>query len=303
MLQTTTPLADRLDPAKLRFVDVDGIRTRYYEDGAGEPLVIFHGGQFGSLYSLDCWSLNFDGLAERFHVYAVDKLGQGYTDPPLCDEDYTLGGLIRHEQGVLDALGIDAAHLMGHSRGALLATRLVLAKPERARTLVIVDSDSTAPRLPDVVPGTFYAEIAERTPPGPPTLATVRLEPDAQAYSPEQVTDDFLARMLEIAQLLPLQEAQERMKTLAETHWLPSLEAQREATLRTIDEVGLPVPTLVVWGFNDRSAPLRVGQALFQRICARTAHAEMHILNHAGHYSFREQPAAFNRLLAGFCLA
>ena len=63
-----------------------------------------------------------------------------------------------------------------------------------------------------------------------------------------------------------------------------------------------PVPTLVVWGFDDPSARLPVGQHLFERICARTPQAELHVLNRAGHCSFREQPRAFNRLVTDFCL-
>ena len=79
MDQASSAVVDTLDSQKIRFVDVDGIRTRYYEDGAGEPLVLFHGGHFGEWYSLDCWSLNLADLAKHFHVYAVDKLGQGST--------------------------------------------------------------------------------------------------------------------------------------------------------------------------------------------------------------------------------
>ena len=61
-----------------KFVDVDGVRTRYYERGAGPVVVLFHGGHFGShdaADSADDWSLNFDGLAHWFHVYAIDKIG------------------------------------------------------------------------------------------------------------------------------------------------------------------------------------------------------------------------------------
>ena len=64
-----------------KFIDVSGIRTRYFEKGEGDPLVLFHGGEFGYKASSDCaddWDLNFDGLSKWFHVYAVDKLGQGY---------------------------------------------------------------------------------------------------------------------------------------------------------------------------------------------------------------------------------
>ena len=68
-----------------KFVDVDGIRTRYFDKGDGPVVVLFHGGHFGSNDAADCaedWGLNFDGLAKWFHVYAVDKIGQGQTDNP-----------------------------------------------------------------------------------------------------------------------------------------------------------------------------------------------------------------------------
>jgi pimeloyl-ACP methyl ester carboxylesterase len=43
---------------------------------------VIHGGDFASLYSLDCWSLKFESLAKTFRVIAYDKLGQGLTDNP-----------------------------------------------------------------------------------------------------------------------------------------------------------------------------------------------------------------------------
>jgi hypothetical protein len=73
MARAASTVTDTLDTTKIHWVDVDGVRTRYYEDGRGEPLVLVHGDHFGFIDSLDCWSLNFDGLAERFHVYALDN--------------------------------------------------------------------------------------------------------------------------------------------------------------------------------------------------------------------------------------
>ena len=43
MADRYSPLVDTLDRQKIKFVDVNGVRTRYYEDGAGEPLVLIHG--------------------------------------------------------------------------------------------------------------------------------------------------------------------------------------------------------------------------------------------------------------------
>ena len=54
-----------MDFSQAKFVDVDGIRTRYFDAGEGELVVLFHGGNFGSAHGADCaadWNLNFDGL-------------------------------------------------------------------------------------------------------------------------------------------------------------------------------------------------------------------------------------------------
>ena len=83
---------------------------------------------------------------------------------------------------------------------------------------------------------------------------------------------------------------------------MPSIEPVRAQTLTDIDDRGLPVPTLVVWGADDPSAPLPLAHALHERIAATTPEADLHVLGSAGHYCFRERPAAFERTLAGFCL-
>jgi 2-hydroxy-6-oxonona-2,4-dienedioate hydrolase len=302
MAEAIAPASDRLDPTRIRFVDIDGIHTRYYEDGSGEPLVLIHGGQFGSGYSLDTWSLVLPALAQHFHVYALDKLGQGYTDNPR-DEAYTFETLFEHTHGFLRSLDLREAHLVGHSRGGLLITRLAQEHTGLAKSLVIVDSNTLAPEDPSFPSGAFYAEIAQRTPPGPPTPETVRLEPDAQSFSRRHVTDDFVGRLLAIARLPKSQEADERMKTLANNAWYPSLNRARAEALRQIDGSGMPAPTLVVWGMNDASAPLRIhGVPLFERIAAKTPRAELHVVNETGHYVMREQPAAFVRTVPSFCL-
>ena len=62
---------------KIKYVDVNGIRTRYLEAGTGEPLLLVHGGGFGRCYnaSANDWDLNIDGFAKSFHVFAIDKIG------------------------------------------------------------------------------------------------------------------------------------------------------------------------------------------------------------------------------------
>jgi 2-hydroxy-6-oxonona-2,4-dienedioate hydrolase len=304
MTDAAASVRDGLDQAKIRYTDVDGVRTRYYEDGAGEPLVLMSGGEFfGALYSLDAWSLNLPELSRHFHVFAIDKLGQGYTDNPRSETDYTFDALLQHTYGLLRAFGITGGvHLAGHSRGALLAAALTLAHPELVESTIIVDSSTLAPDDPRYPGMAFYTELEKRIPPGPPTRQTVRVEADAQAYWKDQVTDDFVERLYQIALLPQRQASQQCRDRVAPNIWMPSLDRQKQETLRLIAEKGLPTRTLMIWGFNDRSAPLPLGLELFTRISQKTPRAEMHLLNGAGHYSYRDQHQAFNRVLTSFCL-
>ena len=135
-------------PSKVmeKYVDVDGIRTRYFEAGSGENLVLVQGGSIGSMsYTADMWDLNMEGLGQHAHVWAPDKLGCGYTDNPRSDSDYTMEGT-------------DSTHLRFHARcgyqeglsggalqRALPVARIAVDHPEMVQSLIILDSRTLAP--------------------------------------------------------------------------------------------------------------------------------------------------------------
>ncbi len=297
---------DFLDQSKLQFVDVDGVRTRYYEAGAGEPLVLLHGGNFGFLDSLDTWSLNFEGLAKHFRVLAVDKPGEGFTGNPADDRDYTQDFTLKHTLGWLDVLGISQAHIAGHSRGGLLAAQVALAREDMARTLVLVNTATLAPdpEDPSLHSSVFYASVGVHEHEGEWTREDALVEPIANSYSQDHITDEYIERYLEITRLATFQEAETKMREgLVGSVFMPNLNRVRADTLAAIDERGLPCRTLVIWSANDRSAPLReVGLRLYERIVAKTPEAELCVLNHAGHYTYREHPDRFNAIVTSFCL-
>jgi 2-hydroxy-6-oxonona-2,4-dienedioate hydrolase len=291
--------SDQLDPRNLRVVDVAGIRTRYYDAGVGETVVLVHGGQFGALYSLDAWSLNLEPLERDFRVVAFDRLGQGHTDNPRRAADYRFERVMDHCHALLDQLGLDGIHLVGHSRGAMVAARIAIERPDRVRTLTLVDAGAVAPFDPALPVGQFYAPLEHPRLWRRPDRETVVAEPQAQAFESGWVTDDFVERMLTIARL-PKTKAARRTLEAQKAGWAPGLERYREVTLDLIDRAGLPVPTLVLWGYNDRSAPRHSGLRLFERICVKTPDATLVMLNGAGHYCYRDRPAAFNAALSTF---
>ena len=281
-----------------KFVDVNGIKTRYFEGGSGETLVLVHGGHFGSYYNAYHWSRNFDHLCARFHVYALDKLGQGFTDNPKSDADYTMGAVIEHLYGFLRAAGIQRATLLGHSRGALPVTRIAVDHPEMAQALIILDSNTLAPDDPST-PVNFYLKLEEGAPPTPDKEFVSR-EPIANSFSREHITADFVEEMLKIALLPKTLEVRNKMARLLGAQFLPDVKKRKYDTLDLVKSGRLKAPTMIVWGFDDPSAPLKLGFDLLQITGPVVGQTRFHVFNHAGHYLFREHPLELNRLITDF---
>jgi pimeloyl-ACP methyl ester carboxylesterase len=203
-----------------------------------------------------------------------------------------------HAATVLREIVGRPAHVVGHSRGGAVAARLAIEHPDMVRTLTVVDSGSMAPLDPAVPVGRFYSSFERMIDVG--GAEGVRAEPDAQAIDPSWITDDFVARMVAIANRPETESIRARFAAAELEFWRPSLERSRSDTLRRIDTAGLPVPVLVLWGYADRSAPRHLGHRLFERIAAKTDVAAFGMVNHAGHYLFRDRPRWFASELTAF---
>src|SRR5690349_3801336 len=107
------PAEANLGGLKAKFIDAGGIRTRYYDEGSGDPMVLVHGTGFSGVASANTWTLNIPGLSARFHVYAPDKLASGLTDNPKSDDDLNIRGEVNHLYQFVQALGLKRFHLVG----------------------------------------------------------------------------------------------------------------------------------------------------------------------------------------------
>ena len=130
-----SPPAPGSPPASLeaRYETVDGHRLRYVRAGAGPAVVLVHG--FGS--SLYTWKDVIPALAARHDVVALDLPGFGQSDQPadLSFEDFPRAVL-----GLMDALGIERAALVGNSMGGATAAVVAAEHPERVSALVLIDA-------------------------------------------------------------------------------------------------------------------------------------------------------------------
>ncbi|HEX2154052.1 MAG TPA: alpha/beta hydrolase [Acidimicrobiia bacterium] len=278
-----------------QYVEVNGARTRYFSAGEGEPLVLVHGGHYGVRGSAEDWELNFDRLAERHRVVAFDKLGMGFTDNPASDDDYTIEGHASHLKGLLDALQLDNVHLVGHSRGGYPVTRVALDHPGRVATLTIVSSSSvTNPFNPVYAEWRRRAESMEER-------EAVRYLIAANSYSDDHITESMVDAGVEIGRLEQFAEAKARMADGLYDSFKADMLERLDRIKTEIADGSLSVPTLLMWGFNDPSATMdRCGKPAIDQFFPVVEECEMHILNRAGHYCFREQPDAFVDTLLGF---
>ena len=117
-----------------RYVDVGTVKTRYWDEGQGSPLVLVHG--FGD--SVSTWSRVIGPLAEHHRVVALDVLGAGRTDKPK--EAMPFSRLARFVHDFMDALEIERANVLGQSMGGAIVLDLAIQWPEKVDKLVLVDS-------------------------------------------------------------------------------------------------------------------------------------------------------------------
>lgn len=151
-------------------VDAGGDRLHYVGRGTGEPVLLIHGA-FGSGAGLLQTEFGH-GLAARSRVIAPDSLGHGDSDAPSDSSRY--GPRRRADQlaAVLDAVGIERAHVVGYSMGGWMASALATFHPERIASLAIGGWDVAGGMytpaviwgLPEITYETLVAMVRETRP-------------------------------------------------------------------------------------------------------------------------------------------
>jgi pimeloyl-ACP methyl ester carboxylesterase len=119
----------------MRKVLVNGVNLHYEQQGTGSDVILVH----GIANNLSYWLLTImHGLSKHHRVTIFDLRGHGLSE--LTPTGYTTGDLADDLRGLMDGLGIERAHLYGHSHGGAIAMHCAVRYPERVRSLALGDS-------------------------------------------------------------------------------------------------------------------------------------------------------------------
>ncbi|MDN7906747.1 alpha/beta fold hydrolase [Burkholderia diffusa] len=264
------------NPELGRRIVAAGLDTNYHDVGDGPPVLLIHGSGPG-VTAYANWRLTMPALAERFRVIAPDMAGFGETERPR-DYVYSMDHWVDHALGVLDALGVERAHVIGNSFGGALALALAIRAPERVGRLVLMGAAGTRFTLTEGLDAVWGYT---------PSIANMRGLLDVFAFDRTLVNEE-LAKLRYDASVRPgYQEAFANMFPAPRQRWVDAL-ASDEVKLRA-----LPHDTLIVHGREDRVIPPSSSQKLFELL----PNAQLHVFGRCGHWTQIEHAARFNRLV------
>jgi pimeloyl-ACP methyl ester carboxylesterase len=266
---------------------VYGVKTHYVQAGAGEPLIMVHGGGPGA-GGASGWSNTIPALAEHFRVYAVDLISAGHTDKPLIE--YSFQTLVNHLAGFVDALNLNGVRLLGNSQGAYVAIKYALDFPARVKQAALISTATLATAC-----GIDDQGKAAALPRFDGTRDSIKRFLEVIVNDPARLTDDLLDARFAAASL---PGHKEMMQSLG--RYRPVL-ANNPSERQVYDvRARLPllsIPWCMIWGGADRSAPL---DPLGNGMHAMFPNVPFTVIEGSGHQVQNDKPEECNRLLLEF---
>ena len=256
-----------------------GIATNYHDVGAGHPLLMIHGSGPG-VSAWANWRLVMPALARQARVIAPDMAGFGFSERPN-GYTYSMDNWVAQAVGLLDALDIERADLVGNSFGGALALALAIRHPDRVRRLVLMGSVGVPFEITEGLDQVWGYT---------PSFENMRRIMDFFAWDRSLVNDE-LARLRFEASVRPgFQESFAAMFPAPRQRWVNAM-TSAEADIRAIDH-----ETLIIHGRDDQVIPMANSLVLHEMI----SRSQLHVFGRCGHWTQIEHAARFAQLVGNF---
>jgi pimeloyl-ACP methyl ester carboxylesterase len=268
----------------LRHVDVVGARANYVEMGEGPPLLFVHG-------LSGCWQNwleNIPHFARTHRVVALDLPGFGAS--PMPPWEISIPAYGRFVRDFCERLGIDRCSLVGNSMGGFIATEVAITNPERVDDLTLVSAAGITWARARREPAEMMARVGRAAAP-----LILRFEMSAirrpkirhRAFAGVFYKPNSLRRELLWENVVPAFQSPGYFDAMRNLFGYDIRDR--------LADIG--VPTLIVWGRNDRVVPV---PAAFSYKKLIGDNAELVIFDRCGHVPEMERPVRFNRVVRDF---
>jgi pimeloyl-ACP methyl ester carboxylesterase len=266
MLARVFPVGSSMAGPTTSTITIDGCKIALMRGGAGAPMLILHGAS-----GAGAWLPFMAKLAERYDVIVPEHPGFGASETP--DWLDTVHDLAYFYLDFLDAMDLTRVHLVGLSLGGWIAAELAVRDTRRLSSLTLVGAAGLHIKgVPQIDP--FLRTDEQRI---------------RDFFHDPKLADDMVARLMQ-PEMQDL--AMRNRVTVAKLVWQPrGYDPHLRKWLHRID-----VPTLLLWGANDRMVPMEYAFA-YQELIDRS---EAVVIPECGHVPNIEKPDAFVRELVGF---
>jgi pimeloyl-ACP methyl ester carboxylesterase len=261
-----------------QFIEIDGLRVHYRDEGSGPPLVLLHA-NFANLYMWERWAAELKG---RYRVIRFDLSGHGLTGPDASN-DYTLERNVKTFGLLLDRLNVQRAVLAGTSVGGTIAMHFAVRHPERVERLILISPGSLESRVrgsskPPQIPSAVNA-LTMVTP-----KALARYMLTSNFGDPTKVDDALVDEWY----LFWRREGNRRAL----------LDRLRQYVSGDVEKTiaSVKVPVLLLWGEKNRQVPVRNAYE-FRKMLTAAPSVTLHVLPGIGHMAVQEAPAETARLV------
>lgn len=254
-----------------RTLKVQGRTVRLWSGGSGPPMLLLHGGMTDAERH---WRPIWDRLAERFTVHAPDWPGFGGS-APLGRPNYPR--LVAWIEALRRALGAPKLIIVGNSFGGTLGRLYAAEHPQHVEKLILLNGGGFLPR----------PKLWQRLVLASPWGAVMMRQRSRMGFGREAVLRMFADPSGIDPEVLDASAASGEIYGVSR-HCLSGPAPRTDWGV---------VPTLVVWGAEDRLAPLQAGEALAEE----APHLAFHAIAGAGHLPQLEQPEATAAAIFGFC--
>jgi 3-oxoadipate enol-lactonase len=258
------------------FVENQGAKIYWDEQGSGEPLLLIMGLSYPSYMWHRCRPI----LAKRFRTIALDNRGVGQSDAP--PGIYPIALMASDAAAVLDAAGEESSHVFGVSMGGMIAQEFTLQYPNRVRSLILGCTAAGGPHAVQTEPEALQALLS-------------------RDVTPEQAKENIIPFIYDAA--TPRGRIDEDMAIRMKWYLTPQ---GYMGQLQGIFGWGaysriqqITAPTLVIHGETDRLVPAANGRLIAEKIPG----AKLVVIPNASHIFETDQPAAAQNAVLEFLIA